>query len=151
LHLRVDLVAIEEDGAWLPKLGAIPDMTAIPGRKLIVRYFDETGQPVADVIHGAAERMMPAKEAALVGFLDVPAAIPIQGAMLGKPLLEPLMRTGRAVGASTSAAKARADLLSALASLPSAYTRLRYPAKFPVGLTHSLAALKTELVMRHAC
>jgi len=151
LQLRVDLVAIEEEGAWVPRLGAIPDITATPGRKLVVRYFDRTGQPIADVVHGVSERLMPAEEAMLIGHLEVPAAIPIIGATSSKPVLEPLMRTGRAVGTSSSVVKARGELRSALEVLPAAYARLRHPARFPVGLTRALADLKAELVSMHAC
>jgi hypothetical protein len=151
LQLRVDLVAIEEEGVWVPRLGAIPDITATPGRKLVVRYFDRTGQPIADVVHGVSERLMPAEEAMLIGHLEVPAAIPIIGATSSKPVLEPLMRTGRAVGTSTSVVKARGELRSALEVLPAAYARLRHPARFPVGLTRALADLKAELVSMHAC
>ncbi|PKN31486.1 MAG: nicotinate phosphoribosyltransferase, partial [Deltaproteobacteria bacterium HGW-Deltaproteobacteria-20] len=68
-----------------------------------------------------------------------------------KPVLEPLMRTGRAVGTSSSVVKARGELRSALEVLPAAYARLRHPARFPVGLTRALADLKAELVSMHAC
>ncbi len=151
LQLRVDLVAIEEEGAWVPKLGAIPDITATPGRKLVVRYFDRTGQPIADVVHGVSERLLPAEEAMLIGHLDVPTTIPIIGATSSKPVLEPLMRTGRAVGTPSSVVKARSELRSALEVLPAAYARLRHPARFPVGVTRALAELKAELVSMHAC
>jgi hypothetical protein len=150
LQLRLDLVAIEEDGVWVPRLGAIPDITATPGRKLVFRYFDRTGQPIADVVHGVSERLLPAEEAMLIGHLEVPAAIPIIGATSSKPVLEPLMRTGRAVGTPSSVVKARGELRSALEALPAAYARLRHPARFPVGLTRALADLKAELVSMHA-
>jgi hypothetical protein len=151
LGLRVDLVAIEEDGTWAARLGAIPDITATPGRKLVVRYFDRTGQPIADVMHGVSERILPAEEAMLIGHLEVPSSIPIIGATSSRPVLEPLMRSGRAVGPPDSMVKAKANVRAALDALPAAYARLRHPARFPVGLTHALAALKADLVAFHAC
>ena len=151
LRLRVDLVAIEDERAWVPRMGAIPDITAMPGRKLVVRYFDRTGQPIADVMHGVSERIMPADEAVLVGHLEVPASIPIVGATSSKPVLEPLLRSGRVVGTPDSVVKARAAARASLDILPEAYARLRHAARFPVGLTPSLAELKAELVASYGC
>lgn len=150
LRLRVDLVAMEQDGVWVSRLGAIPDMTVIPGRKLVVRYFDRTGQPIADLMHGVAERVSPPEEAMLMGHLDVPTSIPIVGATTCKPVLEPLLRGGHGVGMGSSVDKARAELRSALQMLPAAYARLRYPARFPVGYTRVLADMKASLVAMHA-
>jgi len=151
LQLRVDLVAQEQEGTWMPRLGAIPDITATPGRKLVVRYSDQTGQPIADVMHGVAERIQPADEALLIGHMDVPASVPIIGAATAKPLLEPLLRSGRCVHAPEAPARARDRVRLALQVLPEAYARLRHPARFPVGVTQTLADLKAEVVASCAC
>ena len=151
LQLRTDLVAIEDDGSWRSRLGAVPDITANPGRKLVVRYFDRTGQPIADVMHGVSERVLQADEAMLIGHLDVPMAIPIIGATKSKPLLEPLLRSGRRVKPADSVTKARNNVRMSLDLLPEAYARLRHAARFPVGVTQMLAELKAELVASYAC
>lgn len=151
LRLRTDLVAIEDDGTWRARLGSIPDITANPGRKLVVRYFDRTGQPIADVMHGVAERILPAEEAVLIGHLDVPVTVPIVGATSSKPLLEPLLRSGRRVKPAETVVKARNHVRASLDLLPEAYARLRHPSRFPVGVTEALAALKAELVASYAC
>lgn len=151
LRLRVDLVAIEEDGTWVPRLGAVPDVTANPGRKLGVRFFDRTGQPIADVMHGVSEKVLPVDDAVVVGHLEVPVTVPIVGATSSRPIIVPLLRSGRSIGTSDPIDTARQRLRSALDVLPAAYARLRHPARFPVGLTPSLAELKAQLVASYAC
>jgi len=53
---RYDLVAIESRGAWSPRIRIGEDVGASsdPGRKLLVRYVDADGHPVADVAHARA-------------------------------------------------------------------------------------------------
>ena len=146
LGLRSDLVALEQQGAWAPRLGAIPDLTTIPGRKLVIRYLDRVGQPIADVMHGAAEHIQPPEQAVVVGHLGVGVSVRIVGAESAVPILRPLVRAGRRVGPDATLQAARDNLRRSLTDLPAAYTRLRHPAKYPVGVTPAIAQLKGELV-----
>ncbi|MCU0692599.1 MAG: hypothetical protein MUF54_14460, partial [Polyangiaceae bacterium] len=146
LSLRTDLVALEEEGSWKSRLGAIPDVTVVPGRKLVVRYADHAGQPIADVMHGVSERVQPAGLAVIVGHLGVGAPLPIEGAASATPLLAPAMRSGRRVAVAEPVEVPRERLNKALAALPAAYARLRHPARFPVGCTPALAERRAELL-----
>ncbi|PIE05375.1 MAG: hypothetical protein CSA75_05075 [Sorangium cellulosum] len=151
LKLRVDLVALEDEGTWLPRLGTVADVTANPGRKLVVRYYDRTGQPIADVMHGVSEHLLPVEQAVVVGHLEVPAIVPIVGATASKPVIVPLLRTGRSVGSPEPVTMARCLLQDSLQALPEAYARLRHPSQFPVGLTPKLASLKASLIASFSC
>ncbi|HTQ48509.1 MAG TPA: hypothetical protein VMI75_37390, partial [Polyangiaceae bacterium] len=55
-----DLASIEDDGSWSPRMrvGADARSSSDPGRKLLVRYFDREGSPIADVAHAMNERML---------------------------------------------------------------------------------------------
>ncbi|MEJ7732797.1 MAG: hypothetical protein WKG00_26790, partial [Polyangiaceae bacterium] len=59
LPLRFELVAMEQDGAWVARRGASGTANHVPGRKLLVRYLDARGRAVADVLHLDGERMQP--------------------------------------------------------------------------------------------
>ena len=54
---QYELVAIESGGAWSPRIRLDADAASSsePGRKLLVRYVDADGHPVADVSHGTWE------------------------------------------------------------------------------------------------
>ncbi|MBI5532618.1 MAG: hypothetical protein HY898_07885 [Deltaproteobacteria bacterium] len=146
LEARIDLVALEQGGIWLPRLGAIPDITAVPGRKLLIRYLDGKGRPIADIMHGVGERIQAAKEAVIVGYLQTGIPVPIEGAESGVPLLSSVIRAGTRVGPDEDLAPARERVRSGLLSLPEPYKRLRHPAVFPVGMAPAVAQLKADLL-----
>ena len=91
-HLaRYDLVAIEQRGAWSPRLrfGADVVSSSDPGRKLLVRYVDADGHPVADVAHGTGERFLRAqggryvdRATGVVARLDAASGAPLRASVL---------------------------------------------------------------------
>jgi Nicotinate phosphoribosyltransferase C-terminal domain len=145
LTSRVDLVALEQDGAWSPRLGAAFDPLVEPGRKLVVRYLDERSMPVADVLHMASERIQPASSALMVGALGVVAPVPVRAAR-GVPLTTALLRGGRRVGPPDPLNEARQRAHGALQRLPDSLLLLRHPSPYPVGLSPKLAAQKGDLL-----
>jgi nicotinate phosphoribosyltransferase family protein len=145
LAARVDLVALEQEGAWSPRLGERFDPLIEPGRKLVVRYLDERSMPVADVLHMASERIQPAASALMVGALGVAAPVPVAAAR-GVPLTTALLRGGRRVGPPGSLTEARQRAQGALQRLPDSLLLLRNPSPYPVGLSPKLAAQKGDLL-----
>ncbi len=145
LEVRTDLVALEEQGLWSARLGVMPDPTVNPGRKLLVRYVDRTNRPIADVLHSVSERLPPSSEARIVGHNGVMTPSDIEGAVSGVPLLVTMLRSGRRVGGDDSIDVSRRRLADGLDAVPLPFKRLRYPSRFPVGLSPTLAQLKSEL------
>jgi hypothetical protein len=150
LRLRRDLVALEDAGVWTPRLGVIPDPSVHPGRKILVRYLDRAGRPIADVLHSVSERLQPAAEARIVRLAGVQTSSAIEGAVSAQPVLVTVLRSGRRVGPDDPNAVARRRLADALGLLPLPFKRLRYPSRFPVGLSPSLAALEGDLFAKLA-
>jgi nicotinate phosphoribosyltransferase len=144
---RYDLVAIEEEGAWSPRVrvGETALATGDPGRKVLLRFSDAEGRPVADIAHLTNERLLRPRDGRYVE-RDTGFPARLQGATTSAPLHETVMRAGKRVAAPESATAIRERVEHGIALLPERYKRLRDPVPFPVGLTNALAALKAELV-----
>jgi nicotinate phosphoribosyltransferase len=143
---RYDLVAIEDGGAWSPRLrpGADHVSAGDPGRKLLVRYADADGRPVADIAHTASERFVRAQGGR---FIDRETGLEAKlAAMSSAPLRVAAMRAGkRATGPEhTSILRDRAR--AAVAMLGEEHKRVASPTRYVVGVSQQLAALKAELL-----
>ena len=143
---RYDLVAMEEEGRWSPRmrLGESVLSSGSPGRKKVLRYFDAEGHPLCDVLHAASERIQPAKEARFLhrvtGFTTKIAAA------ASAPLHGNVMRSGKRVASAEKPSESRARAQAAVASLRAPNARLTRPAVYPVGTTATLATLKDKLI-----
>ncbi|MFO0661683.1 MAG: HEAT repeat domain-containing protein [Polyangiaceae bacterium] len=146
LKMRLDIVAIARDGSWTPMLGWSGDAAINPGRKIIVRYEDDSGRLVADVLHLANERIQPAKSFVVCGVSGVGAPLPLE-ASRSSIVLTALMRDGRRIAATDTLDEARRRALQALATLPQ---HAPYAMPYPVGLSPSLYARKAELLKEEA-
>ncbi len=143
------LVAIEKDGAWSPRAPSLErrDHRGDPGRKLVVRYVDSAQRPVADVIHLSNERLVRAKDGRFIDRASG-AAEQLSGAASGSPMLSSVMRAGKRATANESARAIRQRATKGLAALQPRHRRLATPARYPVGVTNALAALKAELAAK---
>lgn len=137
------LVAREEDGAWSPR--AQPTRATDPGRKMVMRYFDADERPVADVAHLASERIVRRDGR----FVDrVTGGQVTLRAATSAPLLASVMRAGKRTAPVEAARAIRQRAQKALAALAPRFRRLASPARYPVGTTTSLAALRAELASK---
>ncbi|MCL5736862.1 MAG: nicotinate phosphoribosyltransferase [Actinobacteria bacterium] len=156
------LVAVKSnEGAWKPriKLSSNPLKMTDPGRKRLVRYSDENGLYLADIIrlyHEPADSDLPAMAAesakpatpAVVLFADRHDGSylrGIAGATRSEHLLEVVMEDGKRVGARPSLEEMKARAQHQLACLPEETRRLRNPDVYTVGLSPSLAEEKFKL------
>jgi hypothetical protein len=146
LEGRVDLVALEQGGIWMPRLGAVPDITVVPGRKLLIRYQDAAARPIADIMHGVGERIQEPRSAVITGYLQTGISVPLDGAESGVPVLTSVVRSGTRVGPDEELAPARDRTSAGLRALPEPYRRLRHPARFPVGMAPAVAQLKSDML-----
>jgi len=141
-----DLASIEDDGSWSPRMrvGADARSSSDPGRKLLVRYFDREGSPIADVAHAMNERMLRA-----TGGRYVDRVTGLPGRLAGvssQPLRASMMRSGKRAIAAEPVQVLRERAQSWIEKLGEAHKRLASPARYPVGVTPQLAALKAELL-----
>jgi nicotinate phosphoribosyltransferase len=143
---RYDLVAIEHDGQWSPRLHVSQAHGArgVPGRKVLLRYFDADGHPVGDVAHAANERHTPVRDAKLVD-LRTGQTIKLRDAASSAPLLRNVMRAGKRVEALEPARELRERSLRAVQALLPKHRRATAPARYPSGVTPALAALRHDL------
>jgi nicotinate phosphoribosyltransferase len=149
LRSRWDLVALQEGRAWAPRLGVSQlDVSVLPGRKLVARYSDAVGRPVADVVQITSERMAPASRAVMIGPLGPASPVAIRGALSSSPLKVPHLRDGKLAGSLEPLATLRQRTLDSLEKLSPSYKRLRGPSHFPVGISPGLYELRAELFSR---
>jgi nicotinate phosphoribosyltransferase len=145
---RYELVAIESAGAWSPRLRAGSDVvsTSDPARKLLLRFVDANGRPVADVAHLTNERMLRASGGRFVD-RTTGLQVRLRGGS-GAPLRASVMRAGKRATETEPAAAARDRAMASVASLDESHRRIASPLHYPVGMTTQLAALKSELLTK---
>ncbi len=149
------LVAVQEAGGdWVPriKLSSNPAKMTDPGRKRLVRYYDETGRPLADLIrldsepvdsidHGQPAAPVPFAERQDLSFLRA-----VWDASRCEDLLVTVMAGGKRVAPAPALADIRARAGEQVASLPEEVRRLRNPEIYAVGLSPRLAAEKLRMI-----
>jgi nicotinate phosphoribosyltransferase len=145
---RYDLVSIEDGGSWAPRLRAGVDAASSsdPGRKLLVRYVDAAGHPVADVAHAMNERLL---RAAGGRFVDRASGLPRKlAAATSGPLRAPVLRAGKRASPPEPPGVLRERSMQAVFALDEGHRRIVSPAHYPVGITPALATLKSELLTK---
>jgi nicotinate phosphoribosyltransferase len=145
---RYELVAIEDDGAWSPRLRVGEDSasSSYPGRKLLVRFADAEGRPLADVAHATSERMLRAHGGR---FIDRATGLGMRlAAASGAQRRASVMRGGKRATPPEPPSVLRERALRALQSLDEGYRRIVSPARYPVGLTPQLASQRSELLAK---
>ncbi len=149
------LVAMRrEGGAWEPriKMSSNPAKMTDPGRKRLVRYYDDAGRPLADLIRLDSEprdAIEPGQPAAPVPFAerhDLGYLRAVWDASRCQDLLVPVMIDGKRVGAVPLLADIRSRAQEQVASLPEEIRRLRNPEIYAVGLSPKLASEKVRLI-----
>jgi nicotinate phosphoribosyltransferase len=149
------LVAMQhEGGAWEPriKLSSNPAKMTDPGRKRLVRYYDEAGHPLADLIRldsEPADSIEPGQPAPPVPFAerqDLSFLRAVWDASRCEDLLTPAMIDGERVGPRPTLAEIRDRAQRQVASLPEEIRRLRNPEIYAVGLSPKLASEKLRMI-----
>jgi len=149
------LVAVRgSEGEWVSriKLSSNPAKMTDPGRKRLVRYYDGTGRPLADIMRLADEAPdvidpgQPAKPVPFAERHDLTFLRAVWDATRCEPLLLPVARAGKRIGEGPSLKSIRARARAQVASLPEELRRLRNPEIYAVGLSPDLAAEKVRLV-----
>lgn len=142
------LVAIRDGDTWQSrmKISSNVEKATDPGRKRLIRYFDDEDHPLCDVIYLDGEatytsgpvrgrsRMWPHR--------TVQASVPARS----EELLQPVVVDGRRLHASPPIQEIRARALSQISALPEEFKRMRYPQIYDVMLSEGLGTLKDQML-----
>ncbi|MGI6139692.1 MAG: nicotinate phosphoribosyltransferase [Candidatus Hydrogenedentales bacterium] len=144
------LVAIDEDGAWQPRMKVTSNFEKAtnPGRKELVRYFDKNGQPLGDVIYLDKEPVV--EEGTIPGRAQKHphAARYLEHTAYAKPLLETVFAAGKRTRVPLKTKDIRDYALTTQASLPEEYKRLRNPEIYKVLLSPQLGNMKDSMLFQ---
>jgi nicotinate phosphoribosyltransferase len=141
-----DLVAIEREGQWAPRIrvGRTSLLSSDPGRKVVIRYVGEGGAMLCDVAHATKERITASGD---VRFVERATGLPTRvEASTSAPLFVSIMRQGRRVQSAEPARAIRERAVRGVKHLPERYRRLASPELYPVGSTAALLETKQSLL-----
>jgi nicotinate phosphoribosyltransferase len=142
------LVAIQSGGAWQPKIKISSNLAKAtdPGRKNLVRYYNDRNEPLGDVLFDADETapqsgIVPTRQR---GLPHLPTSL--RGAARAESLLQTVFENGRPTGAVSDIHALRRRALQQIADIPEEYKRLRNPEIYGVLLSAQLGATKAGLI-----
>ncbi|SER41228.1 nicotinate phosphoribosyltransferase [Parafannyhessea umbonata] len=135
------------DAPWEPviKLSEVAYKRTVPGIQHVMRYFDGSGAPVADMI--VDDSVARGDASTIVDVVDDLTSYDVSGAE-SRELLVQLVERGRRLGPDEDIERAKSRCREALSSLDVAHRRFLNPQTYPVGLEMGLAALRSDLTRR---
>ncbi len=142
------LVAVREEELWRPrmKISSNIEKATDPGRKQLLRYYDEQHRPLGDVMYmddepyssdgtiSGRRRTQPHRSATL------------NTAVSAESLLQPVYKDGKRVAEARDIHEIRQYAQTQIQVLPDEYKRLRYPEIYRVLLSHRLGELKDTVL-----
>ena len=164
------LVALHDGQSWQPKvkLSSNPAKTTDPGVKRPVRYFDDRGRPLGDVLYlddasprhaprpqgRGYELNKPAKAGSNPAVTDISGIDRqhfhlkrhLRGVASQEELLKPVVHSGQRLAPAEPLDDIRSRARRQIASLPDELKRLRNPEIYPVVLSADMAKLKEEML-----
>jgi nicotinate phosphoribosyltransferase len=142
------LMAVKEAGQWSPriKLAANLAKATDPGKKVPVRYYDDAGAPLGDVLYLHDEDWprtgnIPARDR-----VQTNRRVRIQDAARGEALLETVFESGQPLAEAPDIASIRDYAQRQIAALPDEFKRLRNPEIYTVVSSDSLASLREQML-----
>lgn len=144
------LVAVRQGVQWNSaiKISESPAKTPNPGRKTVLRLYDERGKATADLLALEEEPLDPKAPLILRHPSDHTKSRLLRGNTISKlePLLEEVMREGKVVYALPSLEEIRAKRITDIEALDPGIRRLVNPHIYHVSLSQRLWNLKQELI-----
>lgn len=140
------LVAVQGEHGWEPKIKISGNSTKItdPGRKRIIRYYNQTNQPVADVLYLEGE---PIQDHRVRGFdRDNLFKEIIFKSDHYCELSLPMVTNGQRIAEPVSLNQLQKQAARNLAEFPDEYRRLRNPQTYNVYLSPEAAQVKHALL-----
>jgi len=140
------LVAVEQDGAWNPriKLSGNPEKTTDPGLKRPVRCYDAENRPLGDILLASEEPLPHGPGVTAFHRQYLHQERRLYGVARVEELLIPAARHGRRLAPSPDLHSIRERSQRQMAELPEEYLRLRNPEIYWLGLSPTLAQIKRD-------
>lgn len=142
------LSSLRVNGEWVPriKISSNPEKATDPGRKRLVRYFNEEQQPLGDVIGLEGEEWP--KSGRIIGRQRTHPYLNgrLNEATSAVDLLQPVLENGKRTTPSPSIHEVRRQAQNQIASLPEEFKRLRNPEIYRAILSQGLGKLKAEMM-----
>lgn len=145
------LVAIEEDGKWVPRIKISSNIgkATDPARKELVRYYDADDCPIGDILYNRSEDF-PLSGDIEARRRDQPnLTAHLSGAVRGETLLQTVFQDGVQSAESPSLAEVRRRAIDQMRAIPVEYKRLRNPQIYDVLLSPCLGSIKADLLYTH--
>lgn len=142
------LAAVREDGRWVPRIkrSVNPVKATLPGCKSVWRFHDrKTGRAILDQICLAEEPAPDGQPFEAFDPVHTWRRRTVEN-YTARPLLQPLMRGGRRVGAPVTAEEARAQADAEKATLWPEYRRLSNPEVYRVDWSQGLYGLRLAML-----
>lgn len=144
------LVAVRQGEHWNSaiKISESPAKTPNPGRKTLLRLYDERGKATADLLALGDEQIDPSGPLTLRHHSDHTKSRTLRAGAIteAEPLLQAILREGRLVYTLPSLEEMRAKRLTDIEALDPGIRRLVNPHIYHVSLTPRLWDLKQELI-----
>ena len=142
------LVAVREGDMWRPRMKISSNVSKAtnPCRKTAVRYYDESNQPLGDVLYDADETW---EQGGVVRGRDEfqpHRVVNLRRAARAEPLLRTVFENGQRQE-HAAVPEMRQRYLDQLQLLPDEYKRLRNPEIYRVLLSEKVGSLKEELLI----
>jgi len=143
------LVAIEENGAWIPrlKLSSNPAKATDPGAKRLIRFFGVNDVPLGDIKY-LTEEGIPEDDKVTGGDREhFHTKYRLKGIERHEDLLEKVIENGHRSREKESLEQIRRRAMSQIEKLPEEMKRLRFPHIYTVALSPRLAEMKERLML----
>ncbi len=142
------LVAMKNRGTWQPriKLSSNPEKATDPGLKQPYRCFNQTGQPVGDILIADDEDLPRESTVRAIDRLFLHHERNLEGITNIKPLMQGMMKKGKIIQPQPNLHAIRDHAQASVAQFPEEYLRLRNPEIYWLGLSPHLAHLKQQAI-----
>lgn len=147
------LVAIEEDGKWIPKIKISDNIEKVtnPGIKDLYRIYDkESGKAIADLLTLSTEKIDPNQDLRIFHPMNRwKYKVIRKGTYTIRPLLKEIIKNGQVVYPSCSLDDIRLYCKQEQETLWEEIKRFTYPQEYYVDLSEKLLDLKLELLHQY--
>lgn len=147
------LVAIEEDGKWIPKIKISDNIEKVtnPGIKDLYRIYDkESGKAIADLLTLSTEKIDPNQDLRIFHPMNRwKYKVIRKGTYTLRPLLKEVIKNGQVVYPSCSLEDIRLYCKQEQETLWEEIKRFAYPQEYYVDLSEKLLDLKLELLHQY--
>ncbi|MCP4644389.1 MAG: nicotinate phosphoribosyltransferase [bacterium] len=142
------LVAVAADGAWMPRMKTTSNVekSTDPARKQVVRYVDEAGHPLGDVLYAFDEDAPTQGDIRGHHRTQAHVRTRLRNAAGSEALMDTVFADGCRTNPSPPIADIRGRAQRQIASLPDEFTRLRNPEIYRVILSESIGHMKEKLI-----